>query len=63
MEDVDVNYWIDTINAGAVTIATDGSVADKKGYFAVVLFTTEQTIRYQGPCDRANALMTSYRTE
>eukprot|EP00957_Ditylum_brightwellii_P129099 9847128-Ditylum_brightwellii.AAC.1 len=41
----------------------DGSVADKKGYFAIALFTTERTIRYQGPCDRANALMTSYRTE
>eukprot|EP00957_Ditylum_brightwellii_P159985 12178462-Ditylum_brightwellii.AAC.1 len=38
-------------------------MADKKGYFAVVLFTTERTIQYQGPCDGANALMTSYRTE
>eukprot|EP00957_Ditylum_brightwellii_P116837 8911916-Ditylum_brightwellii.AAC.1 len=42
-------------------IATDGSVADKKGYFAAVLFTTERTIQYQGLCDGAKALMTSYR--
>eukprot|EP00957_Ditylum_brightwellii_P074488 5659951-Ditylum_brightwellii.AAC.1 len=57
VEDMDVNYWITAINAGAVMIATDGSVADKRGYFAVVLFTTEQTIRYQGTCDGAHALM------
>eukprot|EP00957_Ditylum_brightwellii_P178174 13570495-Ditylum_brightwellii.AAC.1 len=62
-EDVDVDYWINVINAGAVMIATDGSVADKKGYFATVLYTMERTIRYQGPCDRAKDLMTSYRTE
>eukprot|EP00957_Ditylum_brightwellii_P107260 8184158-Ditylum_brightwellii.AAC.1 len=43
-EAVDVDYWINTINAGAVTIATDGSVAEKKGYFATVFYTTERSI-------------------
>eukprot|EP00957_Ditylum_brightwellii_P187859 14303363-Ditylum_brightwellii.AAC.1 len=60
---MDVDYWIDAINSGEVTIAMDGSVADKKGYFATVLYTTEKTIRFQGPCDGAKDLMTSYRTE
>eukprot|EP00957_Ditylum_brightwellii_P204378 15338972-Ditylum_brightwellii.AAC.1 len=62
-EDVDVDYWINAINVGAVTIATDGSVADKKGYFVAVLYTTERFLRYQGPCDRAKDLMTSYWKE
>eukprot|EP00957_Ditylum_brightwellii_P145910 11111071-Ditylum_brightwellii.AAC.1 len=63
VEDVDVDYWINAINAGAVMIAKDGSVADKKRYFATVLYTTGKTIRYQGPCDGAKDLMTSYRME
>eukprot|EP00957_Ditylum_brightwellii_P126124 9614785-Ditylum_brightwellii.AAC.1 len=32
---VDPEYWIQAISDGNVTIATDGSVAQKKGYFAV----------------------------
>eukprot|EP00957_Ditylum_brightwellii_P199357 15195621-Ditylum_brightwellii.AAC.1 len=34
-DDVDLEYWIQAISNGKVTIATDGSVAQKKGYFAV----------------------------
>eukprot|EP00957_Ditylum_brightwellii_P054682 4143045-Ditylum_brightwellii.AAC.1 len=39
---VNVEYWIDTLNRGIVTIATDGSVLNKKGYFATVLHTDQR---------------------
>eukprot|EP00957_Ditylum_brightwellii_P005541 424915-Ditylum_brightwellii.AAC.1 len=38
---VSVDYWIDALNRGIVTIATDGSVLNKKGYFATVLHTDQ----------------------
>eukprot|EP00957_Ditylum_brightwellii_P177661 13532432-Ditylum_brightwellii.AAC.1 len=62
-EDVDMGYWIEAINSGLVTIAIDGSVADQKGYFATVLHTEEKSIQFQGPCNGAKSLMTSYRAE
>eukprot|EP00957_Ditylum_brightwellii_P155253 11819224-Ditylum_brightwellii.AAC.1 len=62
-EDIDVGYWIEAINSGLVTIAIDGSVADQKGYFVTVLHTEEKSIQFQGPCDGAKSLMTSYRAE
>eukprot|EP00957_Ditylum_brightwellii_P168751 12844283-Ditylum_brightwellii.AAC.1 len=48
-DNVDVGYWIDAINSNLATITIDGSVADKKGYFATVLHTAERSIRFQGP--------------
>jgi hypothetical protein len=62
-DNINPDYWIQAITEGTVTIATDGSVAKRKGYFAVVFHTDESTIRFQGPCDGNDALMTSYRTE
>eukprot|EP00957_Ditylum_brightwellii_P060743 4611871-Ditylum_brightwellii.AAC.1 len=62
-EEVDVGYWIEAINTGIATIAIDGSVADRRGYFATVLHTEEKSICFQGPCDGAKSLMTSYRAE
>eukprot|EP00957_Ditylum_brightwellii_P171687 13070123-Ditylum_brightwellii.AAC.1 len=62
-DDVDPEYWIQAISNGKVAIATDGSVAQKKVYFAVVFHTDNKCIRYQGPCDGNASLMTSYRTE
>eukprot|EP00957_Ditylum_brightwellii_P084322 6412215-Ditylum_brightwellii.AAC.1 len=44
---------------GIITIATDGSVLNKKGYFATVLHTDQQQLWFQGPCDGASSLMTS----
>eukprot|EP00957_Ditylum_brightwellii_P078937 6002235-Ditylum_brightwellii.AAC.1 len=44
-------------------IAMDGSVAHKKGYFAVVFHSADNSICFQGPCDGNSLLMTSYRTE
>ena len=38
-------------------------MAKKKGYFAVVLHTDDQVLRFRGPCDGPEQLMTSYRTE
>eukprot|EP00957_Ditylum_brightwellii_P031090 2355125-Ditylum_brightwellii.AAC.1 len=32
--EVDIEYWIDALNKGLVTIAMDGSVANWKGYYA-----------------------------
>eukprot|EP00957_Ditylum_brightwellii_P137206 10461430-Ditylum_brightwellii.AAC.2 len=31
--EVDTEYWIDALNKGLVTIATDGSVVNQKGYY------------------------------
>eukprot|EP00957_Ditylum_brightwellii_P134967 10290735-Ditylum_brightwellii.AAC.2 len=39
--DVDVEYWIRALNNDRVTIVTDGSVAQKTGYFANFLLTPE----------------------
>eukprot|EP00957_Ditylum_brightwellii_P062317 4728588-Ditylum_brightwellii.AAC.1 len=38
---VNVDYWIDALNRGIVTIATDGSISNKKGYFVTVLHTDQ----------------------
>eukprot|EP00957_Ditylum_brightwellii_P121223 9244615-Ditylum_brightwellii.AAC.1 len=48
-DDVDLEYWIQAISDRKATIATDGSVAQKKGYFAVVFYTDNKAIPYQGP--------------
>eukprot|EP00957_Ditylum_brightwellii_P090566 6897145-Ditylum_brightwellii.AAC.1 len=62
-EEVNVGYWIEVINTGIVTIATNGSVADRRGYFATVLHTEEKSIHFQGPCGSVKSLMTSYRAK
>eukprot|EP00957_Ditylum_brightwellii_P201907 15327747-Ditylum_brightwellii.AAC.1 len=58
--EVDAEYWIDALNKGLVTIATDGSVADQKGYCVTVMHTDQKQLRFQYPCDGAKSLMTSY---
>eukprot|EP00957_Ditylum_brightwellii_P097392 7417936-Ditylum_brightwellii.AAC.1 len=62
-DNVGPEYWIQAISDGIVIIAIDGSVAQKKGYFAVVFHTNNKSICFQGPCDGNDSLMTSYRTE
>eukprot|EP00957_Ditylum_brightwellii_P070923 5389226-Ditylum_brightwellii.AAC.1 len=62
-EEVDPDYWINAITKGQITIATDRSVAQRKGYFAVVFHSADNSIRFQGPCDSNSSLVTSYRTE
>eukprot|EP00957_Ditylum_brightwellii_P035231 2671668-Ditylum_brightwellii.AAC.1 len=61
--EVDVDYWIDALNCSNVTIATDGSVMAQRGYFATVLHTDQQQLCFQGPCNGARSMMSSYRTE
>eukprot|EP00957_Ditylum_brightwellii_P035230 2671667-Ditylum_brightwellii.AAC.1 len=61
--EVDVDYWIDALNHGNVMIATDGSVAAQRGYFTTVLHTDQRQLRFQGPCNGARSMMSSYRTE
>eukprot|EP00957_Ditylum_brightwellii_P040773 3086525-Ditylum_brightwellii.AAC.1 len=60
---VDVDYWIDALNRGIGTIATNGSVSNQKGYFATVLHTDQRQLQFQGPCDGDSSLMMSYQTE
>eukprot|EP00957_Ditylum_brightwellii_P172683 13145550-Ditylum_brightwellii.AAC.1 len=62
-QNVDPNYWLTTTNNGKVTIATDGSVVEQKGYFAVILHTENKKIRFQGPCYCNKALILLYRAE
>eukprot|EP00957_Ditylum_brightwellii_P051860 3932809-Ditylum_brightwellii.AAC.1 len=61
--EVNSECWIDTLNRGLVTIATDGSVANQKGYYATVMYTDKKQLRFQGPCNDAKSLMTSYCTK
>eukprot|EP00957_Ditylum_brightwellii_P020968 1580506-Ditylum_brightwellii.AAC.1 len=61
--EVDVDYWIQALNCGNVTIATDGLVAAQRGYFATVLHTDQRQLRFQGPCNGARSMISSYRTE
>eukprot|EP00957_Ditylum_brightwellii_P058799 4457711-Ditylum_brightwellii.AAC.1 len=44
---VNVDYWINALNRGIVTIATDGSILNKKGYFATVLHTDQRQLWFQ----------------
>eukprot|EP00957_Ditylum_brightwellii_P006312 478922-Ditylum_brightwellii.AAC.1 len=60
---VNADYWITALQQGEVHIATNGSVAGKKGYFAIVFHTEHEMLRFQGPCNRSPALMSSYRTK
>eukprot|EP00957_Ditylum_brightwellii_P182167 13879059-Ditylum_brightwellii.AAC.1 len=60
---VNAEYWIDALNKGLETIATDGSVANQKGCYATVMHTDQKQLRFQGPCNGAKSLMTSYCTE
>eukprot|EP00957_Ditylum_brightwellii_P065527 4970613-Ditylum_brightwellii.AAC.1 len=43
-ENVDPEYWVQALNEGQVTIATDGSVTHEKGYFVVMFHTDSNTI-------------------
>eukprot|EP00957_Ditylum_brightwellii_P058707 4452041-Ditylum_brightwellii.AAC.1 len=45
--EVDVDYWIQALNCGIVTIAADGSVAAQRGYFATVLHTDQRQLRFR----------------
>eukprot|EP00957_Ditylum_brightwellii_P096985 7385727-Ditylum_brightwellii.AAC.1 len=38
-------------------------MAQKKGYFVVVFHMDNTSIRFQGPCNGNDSLMTSYRTK
>eukprot|EP00957_Ditylum_brightwellii_P090784 6913323-Ditylum_brightwellii.AAC.1 len=62
-QNVDPNHWLTAINSGKVTTATDGSVAEQKGYFAMILHTENEQIWFQGPCNCNKALIYSYRAE
>eukprot|EP00957_Ditylum_brightwellii_P211227 15365920-Ditylum_brightwellii.AAC.2 len=62
-QQIDVDYRIAALQQGHVHISTDGSVADRKGYHAVVFHTDSQMLQFQGPCDGLPLLMTSYRSE
>eukprot|EP00957_Ditylum_brightwellii_P006186 468212-Ditylum_brightwellii.AAC.2 len=52
--------WIGSFIRSYTEIAIDGSVAKKKGYFVVVIYTKETTTQFQGPCDCAEYLIPLY---
>eukprot|EP00957_Ditylum_brightwellii_P153696 11697757-Ditylum_brightwellii.AAC.1 len=62
-EVVDAAYWIDTLNNNTVTIATNRSVTENRGYFATVFHMEDRQLCFQGPCNGHESLMTSYRSE
>eukprot|EP00957_Ditylum_brightwellii_P113565 8658882-Ditylum_brightwellii.AAC.1 len=62
-QEIDLNYWQAALRCRDVHIATDGSVAQKRGYYAVVLHTDDKVLKFQGPCDGSPLLMTSFYIE
>jgi hypothetical protein len=62
-QQIQAEYWMTQLQEGTVSIASDGSVATKRGYYAVVFHTETEILRFQGPCDGAPALMSSFRAE
>eukprot|EP00957_Ditylum_brightwellii_P022814 1721008-Ditylum_brightwellii.AAC.1 len=63
VQDIDPKYWTQALNDGKVTVATDESVAEKKGYFAIIFHTADEEICFEGTCDRVPQLISSYQTE
>eukprot|EP00957_Ditylum_brightwellii_P075960 5774340-Ditylum_brightwellii.AAC.1 len=54
-------YWMTVLNKCHVKIATVGSVAQRKGHFAVMIHTKDETLEFQGLCDCHPDLLSSYR--
>eukprot|EP00957_Ditylum_brightwellii_P150993 11497553-Ditylum_brightwellii.AAC.1 len=50
-QEVDVEYWLQALQENKVTIASDDSVKEKMGSYAVILHTDESELRLQGPCN------------
>ena len=61
--EVDVEYWLNALQEGSVNIASDGSVAKGKGYYALLLKMKDRQLQFQGPCDCDPQLVSSYRAE
>eukprot|EP00957_Ditylum_brightwellii_P027244 2059947-Ditylum_brightwellii.AAC.1 len=59
----DAKYWLDAMNMDLVTIATDGSVKDNTGCYAVILCTTDCELCLQGPCNSYATQILPYRAE
>eukprot|EP00957_Ditylum_brightwellii_P189893 14456438-Ditylum_brightwellii.AAC.1 len=62
-QQINAEYWMTHLQEGNVSIASNGSVATKKGYNAVVFHTETETLRFQGLCNGAPALMSSFQAE
>eukprot|EP00957_Ditylum_brightwellii_P032147 2437621-Ditylum_brightwellii.AAC.1 len=41
---VDVEYWLQALQENKVTIASDGSIKEKMGLYAVILHTDEREL-------------------
>eukprot|EP00957_Ditylum_brightwellii_P041629 3153032-Ditylum_brightwellii.AAC.1 len=61
--EVDVEYWLNTLQEGSVNIASDGSVAKRKGYYALLLKIKDRQLQFQGPCNYDPQLILSYRAK
>eukprot|EP00957_Ditylum_brightwellii_P155717 11855111-Ditylum_brightwellii.AAC.1 len=50
-QEVDVEYWLQDLQANKVMIASDGSVKDNMGLYSIILHTEERELWLQGPYD------------
>eukprot|EP00957_Ditylum_brightwellii_P199362 15195748-Ditylum_brightwellii.AAC.1 len=48
-QEIDTEFWISALQYGIVTVASDGSVKNGCGSYAVVFQAGEKTIWFQGP--------------
>eukprot|EP00957_Ditylum_brightwellii_P209719 15362919-Ditylum_brightwellii.AAC.1 len=62
-KDVDVKFWITALQSGIVVTASDGSVKDGQGTYAVIFMAGDKELRFQGPVDCHPLLLQSYRAE
>eukprot|EP00957_Ditylum_brightwellii_P130489 9954958-Ditylum_brightwellii.AAC.1 len=59
----DAQYWIRKIYDNKVQAASDGSVKDKSGTYAMVFQIEAKALRFQGPVECDPSLLKSYRAE
>eukprot|EP00957_Ditylum_brightwellii_P068316 5186221-Ditylum_brightwellii.AAC.1 len=62
-QEVDTEFWIAALQAGIVESASDRSVKDNKGTYAVIFTVGERKIWFQGPVNCHPSLIQSYRAE
>eukprot|EP00957_Ditylum_brightwellii_P151038 11501029-Ditylum_brightwellii.AAC.1 len=59
-QEVDVDFWIVALQSGIVVAASDSSVKDGKGMYAVIFKTGKKELQFQGPVDCHPSLLQSY---
>eukprot|EP00957_Ditylum_brightwellii_P031894 2418463-Ditylum_brightwellii.AAC.1 len=62
-QDIDTEFWIAALQASIVETASDGSVKDGQGAYAVIFTAGGRELWFQGPVDCHPSLIQSYRAE